>query len=253
MRTPPATVGLKSVDQPKTRRKMGTKLTGITSMATRHILEGLALEFSRRSGIAVSLTAMGGVEAQKRLREGIGADLVLLASSAIERLEAEGRLVRGSRTDYARSVVALAVTAGTRHPPVATVEEVRDAMLAARRVAYSTGPSGDHLEALWEAWGIARAMGPRALLAPPGVPVAQFLASGEADLGLQQYSELLDQPGIEILGPLPDEIQPATVFSGAIGATSKEIDAASAFLSFISSPGAAAAIRRGGMHPLQST
>ena len=98
-------------------------------------------------------------------------------------------------------------------PSVVDEQAVKQAMLDARKICYSTGPSGDHLKALCEKWGVPLA---RALVAPPGVPVATLVANGEADLGFQQLSELIDQPGIEIAGPLPPEIQAVTVFSAGI-------------------------------------
>ena len=89
-------------------------------------------------------------------------------------------------------------------------------MLEARRICYSTGPSGDHLKALCEKWGVAESVLGRALMAPPGVPVASVVARGDADLGFQQLSELIGQPGIEVLGPLPPEIQAVTIFSAGL-------------------------------------
>jgi molybdate transport system substrate-binding protein len=228
---------------------MTSPLTAITSMATRGILGDLAGDFERRTGVAVELTAMGGVEAQRRLREGCAADLVFLAAAALDGLVRDGLVLAEGRTDYATSAAALAVPAGAPRPAIATPDDVRQAMLAGRRVAFSTGPSGDQLKALWSRWGIAEAMGSRSLLAPPGTPVAALLARGDADLGLQQLSELKGQPGIDILGELAADIIPHTRFAGAVGSACRRPQDARAFLAFLASGDAAEAIRRGGMRP----
>ncbi len=122
-------------------------------------------------------------------------------------------------------------------------------MLAATRICYSTGPSGDHLKTLCEKWGVTEAVMGRALTAPPGVPVASLVARGDADLGFQQLSELVGQPGIEIVGSLPSEIQPVTVFSAGVASTSRERDAAHALIAYMASHETRDAIRRYGMEP----
>ena len=99
---------------------------------------------------------------------------------------------------------------------------MRDAVLAARRIGYSTGPSGRHLARLLERWGIASAIGPRLVEAPPGVPVGTLVARGDVDLGLQQLSELMHVPGVDVVGVLPPEIQEVTVFAGAVCARSAQ-------------------------------
>jgi molybdate transport system substrate-binding protein len=122
-------------------------------------------------------------------------------------------------------------------------------MLEARRLCYSTGPSGDHFKALCEKWGLADSVLTGALRAPPGVPVATLVAQGDADLGIQQLSELIGQPGIEVVGPLPPEIQAVTVFSAGVSTTSAEREAANAFVGYLASAEAQGAIRRYGMEP----
>ncbi len=222
-------------------------LSGVTSMAARGVLAELAAAHADQGGTIVAFTAMGGVEAARRVREGLAVDLVALAAGVIDALAAEGRLLAGARVDYARSGIAAAVPAGATPPPIETEAGLRAALLAAPRVAYSTGPSGDHLTALWRRWGLD--MAGRAVQAPPGVPVASLLARGEAELGFQQLSELMGAPGITLLAPLPASAQLVTVFACAATAGCAAQDAARAFLRFLASPAAAAAIRRAGMEP----
>ena len=122
-------------------------------------------------------------------------------------------------------------------------------MIEARRIGYSTGPSGDHFKALCERWGLSDSVLARALKAPPGVPVATLVANGDADLGIQQLSELIGQPGIEVVGPLPPEIQAVTVFSAGVSTTSAEREAAETLVAYLASAATEAAKRRHGMEP----
>ena len=145
----------------------------------------------------MAIQSMGGVEAARLVRAGEPADIVVLASKVMEQLEAEGHLVSGSRVGFARSGIAMAVPSGVQRPSVSDEASVKQAILDARKICYSTGPSGDHLMQLWERWGIAGSVSQRALQAPPGVPVGTVVARGDADLGFQQLSELLHVPGIE--------------------------------------------------------
>ena len=114
---------------------------------------------------------------------------------------------------------------------------------------YSTGPSGDHLKALCEKWDFADSVLARALVAPPGVPVASLVAKGDADLGFQQLSELISQPAIEVVGPLPPEIQAVTVFSAGVSVKSSDPEGARAFVAFLASAETAPTKQRHGMEP----
>ena len=230
-------------------RTSQTAITGLSSMATRHILADLARDYELGNGIRVEIRSMGGVEAAKLARAGEPADVVVLASKVMWSLEAEGHIAKGSIEDFARSEIAIAVSAGAPHPGVESEQAVRRAMLAARRVCYSTGPSGDHLKALCETWGVTESVLGRALVAPPGIPVASLVARGEADLGFQQLSELIGQPGIEVAGALPPEIQAVTMFSAGLSSVSAEPEAARAFLAYLASVESGDAKRRYGMEP----
>jgi molybdate transport system substrate-binding protein len=228
---------------------MNRRIAGLSSMATRRILADLARDYESRNGIGVDIRSMGGVEAAKWVRTGEPTDVVVLASKVIESLEAEGHLAKGSVRDFARSEIGMAVQAGAPRPGVESEEAVRRAILDARRICYSTGPSGDHLKALCEKWGVVDSVLARALVAPPGVPVASLVARGDADLGFQQLSELIGQRGIEIVGPLPPEIQSVTLFSAGVSSKSAEQEAARALVAYLVSPETGDAKRRGGMGP----
>ena len=211
-------------------------LTGISSMATRNVLADLAGEYERRSGQRVVIESVGGVAAIQRIQDGESFDIVVLADDAIDRLTAAGRVEPGSRVGVARSGIALAVTAGAPRPEIVDEASVREAVLAARSIGYSTGPSGLYLTRLFERWGIAETIAPRMVQAPPGVPVGGLVARGDVEIGFQQLSELMHLPGIDVIGSLPPDIQLITVFSAAIGIASTQKEAAKALLAFLGSP-----------------
>src|SRR5947209_7618166 len=121
------------------------RLTGISSMATCHVLAELVDAYEQQSGQAVAVVAVGGVDAARRVKDGEAFDFVVLATDAIERLTAVGRVDPESRTDLARSAVAIAVAAGATRPDISNESALRDAVLRAAGIGYSTGPSGAHL------------------------------------------------------------------------------------------------------------
>lgn len=228
---------------------MSAALSGLSSMATKHVLADLSREYAQKTGQRVSVISMGGVDAAARVRAGERCDFVVLAADAIARLEAEGLVVSGTRADIARSGIAVAVAAGAPAPDISTEDAVRDAVTKAKAIGFSTGPSGSHLGRLFEKWGIAESVKPRLRQAPPGVPVGALLARGEADLGFQQLSELIHLDGITLLGPLPAGIQATTTFSGAVCATSSHAQETRDLLSYLTSSETTACKQRHGMSP----
>jgi molybdate transport system substrate-binding protein len=224
-------------------------LRGISSMAMRHVLNELGDAYEQQSGQPVAIVAVGGVDAARRVDNGEAFDFVVLAADAIEKLGSDGRVDPASRIDLARSSVAIAVGAGATRPDVSSESAVRDAVLRARSIGYSTGPSGAHLVRLFEQWGIADAIAPRIVQAPPGIPVGALVARGDVELGFQQLSELMHVPGVEVVGLLPAEIQATTIFSAAVCTASNDQAAAEALLSFLASPEADATKRSHGMGP----
>ncbi|MCW5652577.1 substrate-binding domain-containing protein [Hydrogenophaga sp.] len=229
---------------------MSQEIRGISSMATRQVLAELVAGYGRLApGTAVNIESVGGVDAAKRVQAGEPFDVVILASDAIDKLIAGGHLRVGSRVDLVRSGVAVAVQQGAALPDLSSEASVREAVLAARSISYSTGPSGVALARLFERWGIAEQIAPRMVQAPPGVPVGSLVARGEVELGFQQLSELLHVPGITVVGALPPSIQIVTTFSAGVPVATGQADAVAAMLDFMASPQADEAKRRQGMEP----
>jgi molybdate transport system substrate-binding protein len=224
-------------------------LKGISSMATRQLLNELLALYAAQGGSALQLESVGGVDAAKRVQAGEDFDLVFLASDAIDKLVLSGHLDASSKVNLADSGVALAVRAGAPQPDISSSDAVRATVLAAKSLSYSTGPSGVALAKLFEAWGIADEIKPRIVTAPPGVPVGSLVAKGEVELGFQQLSELIHLEGITLLGNLPADIQITTTFSAAVSSTSAHKSQARTLLAFLASEQAAVAIRRQGMEP----
>lgn len=216
-------------------------------MATRHLLADLAAAAVEAGLPGIEIESTGGVDAARRVAAGEPFDLVFLALDALDALAAAGHVDATSVIDLVVSQVAVAVR-GTpddvAEPPsgaaFADAEGMRAALVAAERIGYSTGPSGNDLVAMIERWGLQDAVGPKLVQARPGVPVAALLGAGEVDLGFQQLSELVGQPAVRITGVLPHDCAIDTVFAGAVACGSDEAPAASSVLGFFRSPAAAA-------------
>jgi molybdate transport system substrate-binding protein len=219
----------------------------VSSMATRELLRELCSQYEQASGQAVQCEAGGGVDVARRVQAGEHFDVVVLASNVIDKLITEGHLLPGSRVDLVRSGVAVAVPAAAPLPDIGSEDAVKQAVLAAGTLSYSTGPSGVYLEKLFARWGILDTIRPRIVVPPPGVPVGSLVASGQVALGFQQLSELLGVAGIQVVGPLPAAIQTITVFSGGVGVRSGGPAAARALLAQLGSASTAPVKQKHGM------
>ncbi len=218
-------------------------------MATRLLLAELVDGFQKRSGVGVTIESVGGLDAAKRVQAGEAFDFVVLASEAIDKLAASGHVQVGSKVDFARSGIAVAVRAGALKPYISTEAALREAVRAAPSVSYSTGPSGVALAKLFERWGMTQEIQSRLVQAPPGVPVGGLVARGEVALGFQQLSELMHLEGIDVLGPLPTAVQVTTIFSAGVCTASLQAGAVQALLAYMRSADAAAALHSNGMSP----
>lgn len=221
-------------------------MRAVSSMATRHVLADLTAAAAATGLPTVEVESLGGVDAALRVASGEQFDLVFLAADALDRLAADGHVDAATLTPLVLSQVAAAVPSGVDDPATTAVstafadaEAMRAALRAASRIGYSTGPSGTALVRMIDDWGLTAEVGERLVQARPGVPVARALAVGEVDLGFQQLSELAGQPGVRILGVLPDDCAIDTVFAGAVAATAGDPVGAAEVLAFLASDAAA--------------
>jgi molybdate transport system substrate-binding protein len=208
-------------------------------------------ERSTNNKLMTAATSMGtGADSiPSRLARGEPADVVIVAADALDQLIKDGRVMAGSRVDLARSSIGMAVRAGARKPDISSVEALRQTLLAAKSVAYSASVSGDYLVGeLFPRLGIADQLKSKSRKIERE-RVGAVVARGDAEIGFQQISELLPVLGIDVVGPLPPEVQRVTVFSAGIASRSTHIAAAQAFVRFLASPAASAAVVKSGMEP----
>jgi molybdate transport system substrate-binding protein len=161
-------------------------------------------------------------------------DLAVLTDEAIDDLIERGRVAPGTRVDLARSAIGVAVRKGAGKPDIGSPEALARALLAAKSVSHSrTGLSGIYFPTVLARLGIVEAVRPKIVMPEPGTPVGEIVARGEAEIGIQQISELLPVTGIEIVGPLPSELQKITVFSAGVLALAQEPETAKALAHFV--------------------
>jgi molybdate transport system substrate-binding protein len=206
----------------------------------------LVPRFERASGHKVENLWVPSVQMMSRLKGGETVDLVILSAASLDELR-KATLI-SDRTDLARSGIGVAVKSGARKPDISSGEAVKRAVLAAKGIAYSTGPSGIYLMELFQRMGIAGEIKSK-VKQVQGEPAGGVVARGEAEIAFQQVSELLPVPGIDFVGPLPADIQQITVFSAGLHAAAKQPDAARALVKFLTAPAAAPVIRKKGMEP----
>jgi molybdate transport system substrate-binding protein len=232
--------------------------TGMTQAADINVLASNALKeaylelvpgFEKATEHKVATTWAGTNDIKKRMAAGETYDLVIMAGPALDELVKQGKIVPGSRVDLAKSGVGVAVRAGAPKPDISSGDALKRALLAAKSIAYSSGPSGVYMEGLFQRLGIADEIKPKLKQTQPGNPVGEVIARGEAEIGFQQVSELLPIAGIDYIGPLPPDIQHITVFSGGIHTGAKQPDAAKALVKFITAPAAVPVIKKKGMEP----
>jgi molybdate transport system substrate-binding protein len=228
---------------------MTIRLAGISSMATRQLLGELASAYQQHSGVELAFESVGGVDAAKRVQAGEAFDVVVLAADAIDKLIAAGSVLADSKTDLVHSAVAIALRSGAARPDIGSEAALQRAVLAARNIGYSTGPSGTALLKLFERWGMADSIKERIVQAKAGVPVGQLVATGEVELGFQQLSELADLPGIEVVGLMPRGCEIVTTFSAGLCATSSQPEAVRALLAYMRSSEVAEIKRQHHMEP----
>src|SRR5262245_19802593 len=190
--------------------------------------------FERKSGTKVTITWGPAAGLVKELESGADGDLAILTAEAVDALIAKGKVVAGSRVDIASSGIGLAVRKGASKPDIGSPDALKRALLAAKSVAHSRmGGSGIYFPTVLTRLGIADAMKGKIVLPEPGTPVGEVIAKGDAEIGVQQISELLPVEGIELIGPLPPSLQKLTTFSAGILTAAKDPHGAKALVKFL--------------------
>ena len=225
-------------------------------MFTLKILSGGAMKslmveavplFERHSGAKVDIKFALTSVLQKEIEAGAAFDIALLPRPELDALAKIGKIAAGSQTDVTRSAVGFAVRAGAPQPDIATVEALKCALLAARTIGYSDGPSGAYIAGLLQRLGIAEAVKAKTRLTSR--PVAEIVAEGEAEVGMQQIVAILPVKGVDLVGPLPGELQNIIVYAAGLAAGSQNAAAARAFVGFMRKPEVVDLIRAKGMEP----
>ena len=222
----------------------------LSTLALAGAVRALAEKYQTKSGACIDADFAPTVRLLERLKEGEPADVLILTDEGLAGLISIGSVVAQSRVDLARSWVGLAVAAGQVHPDISTEAALRATLLAARSVAYSRlGASGIFFAQLIARMGIEKEINACATISPMGF-TAERIVAGEADVAIQQLSELKQVKGIEIVGPLPHHLQTPAVFSAGRMAGSKQIAASDLLLKFLSSPEATPALLESGLERL---
>jgi molybdate transport system substrate-binding protein len=246
-------VGILSVPLPGTGAN-AAEIKILSAVAMKPALDDLAREFERTTGHTVKMAyATAGVVGD-RIRDGETVDVAILPRSAFDPLLTQGKIAPGTATVVARSLVAVAVPAGAPKPDISTVDALKRSLLAARSIVYPDptkgGATGIHAARVIERLGITAEMKPKTTLVP-GSEYAEILAKREAELGIVQPMVVLGVPGVELVGPLPAELQNTTdfVFWAGVSVSANEAQTASAFIKYLLAPDAARAIKAKGMEP----
>jgi molybdate transport system substrate-binding protein len=221
----------------------------LSTLALRGAVRHLAERYETAGGARIDADYAPTLALLQRLRGGEGADLVILTREGLDELAGEGIVVADSRVDLARSFVGIAVKTGAAHPDIATETALRATLLAARSVAYSRiGASGILFAQLIERMGIAEEINARARIIPSGF-TAERLVSDEADLAVQQISELKQVADVEVIGPIPHHLQTPAVFSVGRVAASQRVAQADRLLNYLASPEVVPLLREAGLEP----
>jgi molybdate transport system substrate-binding protein len=221
----------------------------LSSIATREAYLDLVPRFEEATGHKVTTTWAGTTDIMKRMAAGESYDLIMISSNELEELIRQGKIVAGSRVDMAKSGIGVAVRAGAPHPDISSSEALKATLLAAMTVGYTSGPSGVYMAQLIERMGIADAVKEKHRGVPSGGTIGTIVATGEAEIGFQQVSELVHIKGIDYIGPLPPDVQKVTVFSSGLHVGARDIEAAKALVRHLTAPAAYPAYKAAGLEP----
>ncbi|TMJ05899.1 MAG: ABC transporter substrate-binding protein [Alphaproteobacteria bacterium] len=221
----------------------------LASGAVKEAYLELLPNFEKASGHTVKAAWSNTTDIGKRVAGGEVTDLVILGNNGTEALIQDGKLVASTRTAFAKSGIYVAVRTGAPAPDIGSADALKRSVLAAKSVAYSGGASGTYIVTMFQKLGIYDEVRAKASVTKPNEPVGGKVVRGDAEIGFHQLSELIPVKGIDIVGPLPAELQEVTVFSGALHSAAKEPDAAGVLIKFLIAPAAADTLKKHGLEP----
>ncbi len=225
----------------------------VSSTAMKTSLDELTPAFERETGHKLSFAYGPSARITRQVSEGEQNDMTITTDKGIDDLTAQGRIVKGTRADLVASAMALAVQKGARRPDISSAEKFKETMLAAKSLGMSNpvggGQSGQNLIRIFDRLGITEVMKAKSTYGPGGPAglIGNYLVRKEVEIGIQQLPELMAVPGIDIVGPLPPDIQSMTVFSAGLSTAAKNPDGAKALIKFLTTPAAKAMFKSKGM------
>src|SRR5882672_12887927 len=225
------------------------EVTVIASTAMREVMADLVPMFERASGHKVAVSFLSGAVLPVKMKEGAPADVVVTTPATIDDLVAADKVVANTRVDFVRSGAGVAVRAGASKPDIGTPEAFKNALLAAKTVGYSQGPSGVHFMTVLARLGITDQVKAKGVVPPLGQRVGTLIAEDKAEIGVQQITELLQIPGIDFVGPLPKDLQANIVYATATPTSAKDKTGAAALVKFLASEPALPVIKKVGLEP----
>lgn len=230
-----------------------TTLNVYSTIAMRGVLEELVPQFQKESGNTLAITWGTAAMLTKRIEAGEPADVAILTKANIETLSKEGKIAPGTDIELAASSIAVAIKSGARKPDISNADALKETLLKAKSIAYSNpasgGASGVYFAKLLEQMGIAEEMKAKTKYPPAGGNAAGLVATGEAELAVQQKPEIMNVAGVDVVGLLPADLNKVTAFAAGVTSTSKNADAAKALLKFLQSPEAEKIFKASGFGP----
>jgi molybdate transport system substrate-binding protein len=221
----------------------------ISTQATEDAYKELVAQFEKATGHKVTTFYSGTINVSKKLADGEQYDLVIMSAPAIDEQTKLGKVVAGSKVDFAKSGTGLAVRKGAPKPDIGSIDAFKKTLLSVKSIGYSTGPSGVYMVSVFDKLGIANEVKPKLKQTPSGVFVGTLIANGDTEIGFQQISELVHFAGIDYVGPLPGDLQRMTMFSTGVHTAAKHGDEAKALVKHLTAPAAAPVIRKHGLEP----
>jgi molybdate transport system substrate-binding protein len=220
----------------------------LSTLALRGVLVETEAEFRARTGLTIEARYKSTNAQLIAIAEGATADVAIITRPAIDKLTAEGKIVPGSARDIAQSGIGLAVRTGAPKPDISTIEAFKRTILAAKSIAFSRlGASGVHFAEVIERLGIADDIRRKAVISD--AYMGEIVVRGEAELAVQQISELMPVAGIDIVGPLPGDLQKISLFAAAIFTAARNPAGGAKLVSFLAEPKLAAILERKGLNP----